>query len=52
MIKSVPDDAHVHIPVRECAIYNKIAKLNKGPMNNEAMQAIYRQKGNNLVITF
>ncbi len=33
----------MHIPSRERTVYDKIAKLNKGPLTDAAIQAIYRE---------
>ncbi|KAJ3104443.1 hypothetical protein HDU97_009228 [Phlyctochytrium planicorne] len=41
---ALPSDAsHVHVPAREIAVYEKIRKLNRGPLTDEAVEAIYRE---------
>jgi chorismate mutase / prephenate dehydratase len=37
------DSKPVFSPVRESAIYNKLLKLNKGPMKNESVKAVYSE---------
>lgn len=37
------DNAHVHIPAREAEVYTKIKSLNRGPLSDEAVHAIYRE---------
>ncbi|KAJ3408847.1 hypothetical protein HDV05_004738 [Chytridiales sp. JEL 0842] len=36
-------NAHVHIPAREIAVYERLKGLNHGPLTNEAVEAIYRE---------
>ncbi|RUP45518.1 Prephenate dehydratase-domain-containing protein [Jimgerdemannia flammicorona] len=36
-------DPHVYIPTREKQIYEKLKRLNKGPLNQDSLQAIFRE---------
>ncbi|KAJ3333995.1 hypothetical protein HDU76_013642 [Blyttiomyces sp. JEL0837] len=35
--------AHVHIPEREQQVYERLKRINHGPLTNEAVEAIYRE---------
>jgi chorismate mutase/prephenate dehydratase len=37
------EDAPFYVPEREKAIFDKLAKLNEGPLSNQAVQEIYRE---------
>jgi chorismate mutase len=37
------DGRHFHIPAREKAVYERASSLNRGPLTNEAIHAIYRE---------
>lgn len=36
-------ERHFHIPLREKAVYERASSLNRGPLTNEAIHAIYRE---------
>lgn len=36
-------DHEIYVPEREKALLNKLEKINKGPMKNETLQAVYRE---------
>ncbi|KAJ3152383.1 hypothetical protein HK101_001817 [Irineochytrium annulatum] len=37
------EKSHVHVPAREMAVYDRIRKINRGPLADEAVLAIYRE---------
>src|SRR5690606_14927716 len=37
------DGARVYVPEREQQIFTRLAKLNRGPLPNDAVRAIYRE---------
>ncbi|KAJ3295519.1 hypothetical protein HDU79_009032 [Rhizoclosmatium sp. JEL0117] len=41
--KKLKGEQHIHQPAREIAVYDRVKKLNHGPLKDNAIEAIYRE---------